>query len=329
LTIEQVPDPTPGERQLVVRVEACGICGTDLHMTSGHGLLQLSAGDTPGHEYAGEVVAVGPGVERVRVGDHVTALAVPAACGHCQNCQSGRQQWCDGADKIIGTGSAFAEYTILGEPQAVLVPGALDWHDGALIEPLSVGCHGADLAAVGPGDHVVVLGAGPIGLAAAYWCRRRGASQVTVVAASRRRETQALAMGATSFVAPTGENPVAEIVEAAGGPPPLVFEAAGAAGALEMAMAVVAARGTVIGLGCFADTDSFVPAWPLFKEIRLQFSMTYTVPDYEQTIEALLSEPIGPRGMVTGGVPLSELPPLFEALRGPVDHCKVVIDTQG
>ena len=95
-----------------------------------------------------------------------------------------------------------------------------------------------------------------------------------------------------------------------------------------MAMSVVAPRGTVVGLGCLDEPDTFVPAWSLFKEVRLQFSMTYTVSDYERTITELMSEAVGPRAMITGSVALSEFPPLFETLRGPVDHCKVVVDTQ-
>ncbi len=327
LVVEQLDDPTPGERQLVVRVGACGVCGTDLHMTSGEDMLQFDAGAIPGHEYAGEVVAVGPGTERIRVGDHVTALAVPEACGHCVNCRAGLQQWCEGDDKVFGTGGAFAQYALLGEPLAVLLPESLEWRDGALIEPLSVGGHGVELSGVRPGDRVVVLGAGPIGLAAAYWARRRGAARVVVAATSARRQPQALAMGATDFVI-TGGDPVTEIVEAAGGPPPLVFEAAGAPGALETAMTIVASRGTVIALGCLAKPDRFVPAWPLFKEVRLQFSMTYSVGDYQRTISELTSKTVGPRAMVTGGVNLTDLPPLFESLRGRADHCKVVVDTQ-
>ena len=108
LSIEEVADPDPLPRMAVVRVGACGICGTDLSITSGRGFLQMPPGFVLGHEYAGEVVAVGPDVERLRVGDHVTSLAIPA-CGRCPQCLQGDPQWCTGDGKLMGSG-AYAEY---------------------------------------------------------------------------------------------------------------------------------------------------------------------------------------------------------------------------
>ena len=238
LAIEQVPDPTPAERQIVVQVESCGICGTDLSLTSGHGFLQCQPGDVPGHEYCGQVVAVGPGVERLAVGDRVSALAIWSCCGRCESCRTGNEGWCTGEDKVVGTASAFAEYALLGEPQAVKLRDELSWEDGAMVEPLAVGLHGVDLSDLRPGTDIAVLGAGPIALAAVYWARRRGAGRIVVVATSTRRERFARQLGATDFV--TGDNPVEAVVELTGGPPRLVIEAAGVPGSLATSMNLVA-----------------------------------------------------------------------------------------
>ena len=324
LTIENVPDPTPGERQVVLKIEACGICGTDLSMTSGSGYLQSPVGSTPGHEYAGEVVAVGPGVERLAVGDRVTSLAVPAACGHCDNCRAGLQQWCSGDDKIEGIAAAYAEYVLQGEPQTARLPDDLSLADAALVEPLAVGLHGVALSGMRHGDDVVVLGAGPIGVATAYWARRHGARRVVVVATSNRREVYARALGASSFVV-ADTDLVGQVTEEVGGLPGIVFEAAGVPGALAQSVALVAKRGTVVGLGCCSHEDTWVPMGALFKEVRVQFSQTYTAGDYDHVMRTLLEDDPGPRAMVSSTVGLDALPERFELLRGSTTECKVMV----
>src|SRR5438876_6164783 len=120
LAVDVIDDPTPPDRFVVVRVGRCGICGSDLQMTSGEGFLQVAAGARLGHEFAGEVVAVGRGAERLREGDHVCALAV-MSCGRCAACLDGRNQWCTSTEKLIGLGG-YAEYAVVAEPQVVKLP---------------------------------------------------------------------------------------------------------------------------------------------------------------------------------------------------------------
>jgi threonine dehydrogenase-like Zn-dependent dehydrogenase len=323
LSIEDVPDPELLPRFALVRVGACGICGTDLSITSGRGFLQMPAGWILGHEYAGEVVAVGSDVERLRVGDHVTALAIPA-CGHCPRCLEGDPQWCTGEEKLMGSG-AYAEYAAIAEVQAVKVPGGLSWPDGAIIEPAAVGLHGVRLAGLAPDDRVLVIGAGPIGLAAVFWARRMGAGRVAVMASTARRGPFADAAGATSFLV-AGDDPVAEAIDALGGAPDVVIEAAGAPGTIEQAMQTVKPSGTVVVLGWCTVPDSYVPALYLMKEIRLQFSMTYDVAEFRHVIDALEHDAAPLRSLVSSMVSLDELPEVFESLRGGSAECKVIID---
>jgi threonine dehydrogenase-like Zn-dependent dehydrogenase len=324
LAIEERPIPVPDPRHVVIRVGSCGICGTDLHLTDGHGFLQMPAGAILGHEFAGEVVEVGADVERLTVGDHITALAIPS-CGRCSNCEAGEPQWCTGEPKLFGLAGAFAEFTTVAETQAVKVPAGLSWKDGALVEPLAVGLHGAYLGHIRPGADVLVIGAGPIALSAVYWARRMGAGRVVVQATSRRRERYAKELGATDFIV-SGDNPVGEAIEALHGPPSLVFEAAGMPGTLEQAMQVVQPRGTVVALGWCTVPDSFVPALYLMKQIRLQFSMTYSVGEFQHTIDTLDAGAVEPGTMVSSTVSLDELPAAFESLRGPSEECKVLVD---
>ncbi|MGV0793282.1 alcohol dehydrogenase catalytic domain-containing protein [Mycolicibacterium sp. XJ1819] len=324
LAVEERPIPKPDPRHVLIKVKRCGICGTDLHFTDGKGFLQMPPGAMLGHEFAGEVVEVGPEVETLSVGDAITALAIPS-CGRCATCQAGDPQWCTGEPKLFGLTGAFSEYAIVAEPQAVKVPLNLSWSDGALVEPLAVGLHGTHLAHLPPGTDVLVIGAGPIALSTVYWARRMGAGRIVVQATSRRRERYAKELGASDFIV-SGDNPVAEAIEALHGPPSLVFEAAGAPGTIEQAMQVVQPRGTVIVLGWCTVPDSYVPALYLMKQVRLQFSMTYTTGEFQHTIAALDSGAAEPRAMVSRTVSLDELPAVFESLRGPSTECKVLID---
>jgi (R,R)-butanediol dehydrogenase/meso-butanediol dehydrogenase/diacetyl reductase len=136
-----------------------------------------------------------------------------------------------------------------------------------------------------------------------------------------------MALGASTFLA-DADNTVADAVEAAGGPPRIVFEAAGVSGALAQSVRIVGARGTVVVLGCCTVPDEFVPAWGLLKEVRLQFANLYTAGEFEHTIGMLGSDPVGPRKMVTSTVSLTELPTMFESLRQPTEECKVLLDPQ-
>lgn len=324
LAIEDVSDPVPAPHEVIIKVGACGICGTDLHFTDGKGFLQMPPGAILGHEFAGEVVEVGSEVERVAVGDHITALATPA-CGRCPSCASGDPQWCTGDTKLFPTSGAYAQYAPVAEPQVVKLPRSVPFTDAALVEPLAVGLHGCYLGHFRPGTDILVIGAGPIALATVYWARRMGAGKIVVQATSLRRERYALGLGADTFLV-TGDNPVGEAIDALGGAPSLVFEAAGAPGTIERAMQVVQPRGTVIVLGWCTVPDSYVPALYLMKQINLQFSMTYNAGEFRHAIDTLDGKSVEPRAMVSQTVSLAALPEVFEELRGPSEQCKVLID---
>lgn len=323
--IEEVPDPAPKPHEIILRVNRCGICGTDLHLTDGKGFLQVPAGTVLGHEFAGEVVAVGSDVAHFAVGDHATALAAIAACGQCEPCSAGELQWCISDHRFFPETGGYAQYAPVAEPQAVKLPTSLSLADAALVEPLAVAWHGYRLAELSPGADVLVVGAGPIGLSVAFWARRMGARKVVVQAQSRRREVQALAMGADAFVT-SGNFAAGAGAGEFGGSPDVVFEAVGAPGAIELAMQAVRPRGTVMVLGWCGVPDAYTPALYLMKEIRVQFSMTYSVSDFIHSISVLDRGDIDPRAMITETIGLSDLPNTFNSLRAGADQCKVLVD---
>lgn len=324
LTIERVNDPTPGATDIVMKVHSCGICGTDLHMTEDHGPeFTLPKGGTPGHEYAGEVIEVGKDVKRFRVGDRICAQPF-AGCGSCASCRAGQPFFCHQKQSF---GAGFAEYALVGEQTAVKLHDHLTYDDGALVEPLAVGLHGATLANIARGDNVLVLGAGPIGLATAYFARRLGAGKVVVSATSRRREQYALALGADSFLVPEADQTLMEAaMQELGGMPDVVLECAGVTGCLDQAINAVKPHGTVIYMGFCTAPDPILPATIMFKEITLKGSNCYTIAEYAKVADILANGSLEPRRMITQNISLDQVPDVFESLRGANNQCKVQVN---
>ncbi|MBV9994578.1 MAG: alcohol dehydrogenase catalytic domain-containing protein [Caulobacteraceae bacterium] len=324
LAIETVPDPEPGEGEVVVRIARCGVCGTDLHSTSAHGYT-LPAGSRLGHEYAGEVVAVGKGVERLKLGDKLAAMPV-VGCGRCEYCRTGIDILCR---EYKGYGGGAAEFTRTAERGATLLPATVSLADGALIEPLAVGRRGVRLADPQPDSRVLVIGPGPIGLAVLFWLRRAGVKRIATLASSKRRKALAETMGATAFVV-EGEGAAAEIEAALGGPPDIVFEAAGVPGVVARAIELVRPQGSIIALGFCTAPEPIVPAVALMKDVNLRFCIIYTREDFEDCARALEADAEAARAMVTETVGLDAFPTAFEDFRaGAVGAGKLMLDPWG
>lgn len=320
LQIEELPDPEPGPRDLIVKVGRCGICGTDLHMTSGHG-WDFPVGSVIGHEYAGEVVAVGKEVEGFRTGDLVSGMA-KAGCGRCEACFQGLPLLCAEADGDLG---GFGEYLRLPQRAAAQLPKTFSLADGALVEPLAIGLHGVRMSDMRIGAKVLVLGAGSVGLAAIFWAKRLGASRVVAASRSMARANMSLAMGADAFVQ-TGEDEVARVADALGGAPEIVFECAGAVGLLQQSVNHVRTFGQVVSLGFCTEPDGIVPGASAYKQVRMCFPLAYTPEEFCMVADIMLAGKVDPKVMITSTISLDELPDTFEMLRGPNQETKVQVE---
>lgn len=319
LAFQDMPDPTPGEGELVVKVGRCGICGSDLHMTE-DAAYGCKHGDVLGHEFAGEVVALGRNTPDRKVGDLVSVIPLKS-CGDCEHCRKGEVQWC----ASFGLqGGGYAEYAVTRPNQCVPLPSDLTLADGAIIEPLAVALHGVNLSGLKTGDKVLVLGAGPIGLAVAFWAKRLGAAKVAVQDISRSQQERALDMGADVFVVDP-QNPVASAVQGLGGMADIVFECVGVPGLIAQAVEQVRPRGTILLLGLCTKPDTFNSFAMLGKEVRLVTSAFFTVQEYEAALAALEQGAVAPRLMVTSTIALTDTPSAFEALKQRGEQCKVLI----
>jgi NADPH2:quinone reductase len=204
IRVDNVPDPTPGPNEVLVRVGACGICGTDLHIIDGESPLARYP-VIPGHEFAGEVVALGSdiaqsngnGEANITVGSRV-AIDPNLYCGHCDFCRTGHENLClNYAALGVTTNGAIAQCVAVPMASAYLLPNSMSLREGALIEPVSCAVHGMHSLNPRSGDTFLIVGAGTMGLLLLQLALRGGASRVAMVDVNMQRLASAEELGAT------------------------------------------------------------------------------------------------------------------------------------
>jgi len=326
LAIQEVPRPQAGTGELLIKVLGCGICGSDLHAALTP--TAIPSGLILGHEYVGEVVDIGTGVTgEWKVGDRVTAMGFKF-CGTCPACQ--RQEFAQ-CPEIQMQGfnpkfqGAFAEYTTCFAPLAVKIPKNVDPLDAALVEPLSIGLAAWNLGEVPDCSSVLIIGAGPIGLALTKWARFFGARDVVVSEMVPSRLKRAEEMGATLVVdASAEENPVAAMERRTGQRPSVIFECIGRP--IFQQLAAIAPWGThIVMCGTCMEPESFVVSHVALSSPKVSFLIGQTMEDFQLVLDMLAQRRISADGMRSATIGLDEVPAVFEELKQPNDQCKVVI----
>ena len=253
LRLEELPDPRPADNEVLIRVKAAGVCGTDVHMWEGTN-TEGTFPFIPGHEWAGEVVEVGKDIKTFSAGDRVVA-EVPIKCRVCPNCKDGLDPNMCPDFELYGFSweypGGLAEYTVSKEERLFKIPDNVSYEEAALVEPLSVAYHGVWGSGGGaaPHDRVVIFGAGPIGLFALLTCKASGAL-VIVVEPQPVRGQMARDLGADAVIDPTVGDVVEQLMDHTGGRgASLVLECSGSNGALETTIDVVAKGGRIVLIG--------------------------------------------------------------------------------
>ncbi len=323
LEIVERPDPMPGPTDLVLRVEACGICGSDLKAID-----RMPDGLVMGHEFCGEIVEIGREAKGDwQVGQRVAALPL-RGCGACLPCLDGDVAHCTaGVDAIGvgGSGGAYAQYIKVGSRETFALPVSFRHGDGALVEPLAVGLHAVDRARIGRGEDVLVIGGGPVGMAVTLWARHFGGREIAVVDPVAARRDACAALGATTLIDPN-DGPFTDAYAAAiGGAPDVVFECVGVPGMVQASVDAARVHGRIVIVGVCTKPDPFVPVTAVVKELAMHFVVYYRSADFRYTIDMVNQGRIDPFGMVSARVGLDGLPSAFEALKHPTDQCKVLV----
>jgi 2-desacetyl-2-hydroxyethyl bacteriochlorophyllide A dehydrogenase len=312
VVVEDAGEPRPGAGDVVVRVRACGICGSDLHWYHDQMMIPQVC---PGHEIAGEVAMAGAGVDGLREGDRVSVEGI-ASCGACRYCLAGDYHYCRSLGVVGMTiPGGFAEYLKIPARHCFPV-GEMDFATAALSEPLGVAVHGVRIAGLHVGQRVLVLGAGTIGLMAVVAARAGGAGEVLVTARRPQQKAAALALGADrviddaddgALIEAAGESPVDLVVESVGG----------SASTLDSAVTACRPGGTICLLGVYTTSVPFPALFTVAKELTIKGSFVYnragSRADFEVVTDLLRRQ--GARiaqTMITHRFPLAEIAQAFK-----------------
>ncbi len=297
---------------MLVKVSHCGICGTDIH-ASREGPFMAPPETIFGHEFSGEIIEIGSALQGkdFAIGDRVTSLPFIE-------------------EKTIGLGEitgAYSEYVKVGYDLVVKLPDEISDRDGALIEPLAVGLHSVKMAGSVSEKDVLIIGAGPIGLTCAIWCRFFGARNIVISEMSPARLDMAKQFGFSQFADPA-RDVGAQFLDYTGREPNIQFECVGAVGILQECIMRAPNKGLIMGIGVCDNPDTIVPLTAFIKELTLQWAVGYDKEDFEFTIDMLVAGRIDASPMVTDIVSLAEAPAAFENLSKPGTQCKVLINLQ-
>ena len=319
--LAELPIPSPGEGEVLVRVHAASLCGTDLHIFDWNEWAAARITSLPmtfGHEVAGTVEAVGPEVHHIQPGAFVAA-ETHIACGHCSTCRTGRAHICENL-RILGvdTDGAFAEYVVIPAANAWIVGEGIHPDTASIMEPFGNAVHatfgtegGEDLAT----NPVAVIGCGPIGLFAVGITRAAGAWKVVAIEPNAYRRDLAAKMGADVLVDPGAQDPVAAVLEATNGSgAEVVLEMSGNARAIDQGTRMLARGGRMSLLGLPDGPVTLDLAdQVIFKEARLHgITGREMFRTWQQTTTLLSTGRVDARPVITHRFPLERFEEAFE-----------------
>lgn len=265
--------PALADNEVLVRVDACGVCGTDVHIF--HGNAPASFPLIPGHEFAGVVVDCGKKVKRLSINDPV-AIDPNIACGYCAPCREGKINFCENLQAIgVTRNGGFAEYAIVPELQAYPLSNSTNMEIAAFAEPLSCCLHGADVIAVRPGERVIIVGGGPIGLMLLQLVKMAGALQVGLVEPDTAKCTLGKKLGADFTINPFSENYLEQVADSMQSGPDVLIECAGNSSALDACfqMAKTGSRILLFGLAPHHHHSTVHLQQFFKKELQLKSSL--------------------------------------------------------
>lgn len=334
IVMEEQAVPQPAADEVLVKVMAVGVCGSDVHYYE-HGRIGPYVVEKPiilGHECAGIVVACGERATRFRPGDRV-AVEPGVTCGLCRHCKSGRYNLCPDVQFLATppVDGAFVQYIAHREDFLFPIPDHVSYEEASMVEPLSVGIHALNRASFQPGGSVAIIGAGPVGLLAVAAARAYGASRILVSDLEEKRLQAALALGATDIVPGRTGDPASAIRELTGGEGvDTAIETAGHPVALRTALDVVRRGGKLSIVGLPPTNEVGLPIADICdKEVDIYGIFRYTN-TYEQAIRFLSAGSMDILSMVTDRYSLEQTQAALErALTNKQGSLKVMVYPNG
>jgi threonine dehydrogenase-like Zn-dependent dehydrogenase len=326
--VEDRPDPQPGPDEVLLRITATGICGSDLHGYTGEN-KRRHPGQIMGHETVGRIAALGANLsgEILQPGRVATVNPV-IGCGECAQCEARTEQLC-ARRRVIGVNkeiqSAFAELMLAPARNVVVLPDSIPEEYGALVEPLAVGYHAAVRGNLGPDDVVLVIGGGPIGQAAALAARRLGAQRVVLSEPNQSRRALVKKLGFATIDPRAGDLPQ-QVEGALRRPATAVLNAVGDSRTLSdgLTSSALGARVVLIGMGA---REINLPAFEISTcERSIIGTFAYPSPEFRETAEWVASRPEGLEHLIDERIDLDAAPGAFARLAaGNLDASKILV----
>jgi 2-desacetyl-2-hydroxyethyl bacteriochlorophyllide A dehydrogenase len=327
---DDIPVPVPSSGQVLIRVDACGVCGGDLHFATHSDTMVELAGQMVGapsltdgldlgqdvfmgHEYSGEVLAVGPETDAPEPGTVVTSM--PALISD------------RGMEPRLYSNTlpgGYAEQMLLSAPLVLRVPNGLDPRLAALTEPMAVGLHAVNKAEIAPGTGAIVIGAGPAGLAVVAELAAAGVAPIIASDFSAARRKLARAMGAHEVVDPATDD-IFDVFRRTGTGVPVVFEAVGVPGMLDRILRRMPFGTRVVVIGGVMEPDHLRPYFGIAKEAEFRFVQAYTPDEFAETLRQIAEGELGVAPLITAEVGLEDVAWAFDELSNPEKHCKILV----
>lgn len=300
--------------ELLLKVHACGICGTDVHIYEGDaGSATVDPPVILGHEFSGEVCETAPDVESIHVGDRV-AVDPNIHCGKCSYCRKGKIHLCQNLMAIgVTMDGGFAEYCVVPEKQAYQLPDNVSLEQGALAEPIACCLHGIDLAEIKTGDQVLIIGGGTIGLIMAQLVNNAGAAKIIVSEPMENKRNLALKLGADLVVNPFTDDLQNFIHQHSGDGVDVVIECVGAKTTMEQAIRAARRGGVMMMFGLTSpDCQVAIHPFDLFRR-ELTLKSSFINPFTQaHAIELLSSGRLNVTDLIAELIPLEQLDQVFK-----------------
>ncbi|KAK6220645.1 hypothetical protein LQW54_002090 [Pestalotiopsis sp. IQ-011] len=316
-----IPEPQCQPHQVKVRPSYCGICGSDLHAY--HSPNAIPFKDTPhpltgetwpvtlGHEFSGEVVEVGSATpdNTLRVGDRV-AIQPTIHCGKCIPCQEGNTNCCGsmGFVGLMGWGGGLSDYVCVDAKFAFKLPDSISTEVGALVEPLAVAWHAIEQSSIKANDNLLIMGAGPVGLAVLQCLKARQPGRIIVAEVDSTRRHYAKLFRVATVIDPLEQDVVATCKQLCNGQgPEIAFECAGVAASLRSACSAVRSKGTIVNVSVYTQEISFDMSTLFLGEKKLFTSLSYTTADFAAVIGALDDGTLEVKDMITKRIAIDKV----------------------
>jgi len=315
--------PVPSARQVLIKIKACGICGTDPHIL--HGIYDASYPLVPGHEASGEIVAVGAECNQLKVGDRV-AVDPNVSCGYCDFCHRGLVHLCKNQKPFgVFRDGGFAEYAVVEETHAYKIPDNMSYEEAALVEPTACALHGLQMSGVGPRSTVLLHGMGPMGLLNLQWMRAAGATTLIVSEPLEHRRALALELGADYAFDPTQCDLYEEVRKILPDGPDVIMDCSGIPALLEPAIMQVRKGGKVVFFGC-CPLDAKISISPMYiNDNEITICGSYNNPfTHDPAIQAIASGRINVKKLISHRFSIEEGMEAF-AKFGQPDALKILV----